>query len=444
MRSLKRQLIGWLSGLLALVAVFAGIVAYSLMREDTSSFLDRQLQLVAGSIDEGSRFDTMQADFLTANPQKKNKELVLQVWLGQSATARTSRPGFDLPRGKTTGFSHGWLHEKKWRIYTIVYPDRTVQVSQSVDVRHDIAKKTAALSLVPFAVLIPLSWLIISIGVGRILKPLGAMAEALTKRDAFCTTPLPAEDVPEEISPLIGAMNTLLLRLRETLELQRHFISDAAHELRTPLAALQLQIDSLFQDCPPADFESRIGALKSGVRRASHLVNQLLKMARHEAKKETLRAEIDLASFVKTRIADFIPVAEKRGIDLGMVRDESVSIQANADDLRNLIDNLLDNAVRYAFANGRVDVSVAASAHQAVIEIVDTGPGIPEHLLSSVFDRFFRVAGQEAEGSGIGLSIAKTIADRESATITLTNRTDRKGLKAAIHFSRKIERFSQC
>ena len=230
-------------------------------------------------------------------------------------------------------------------------------------------------------------------------------------------------------------MNGLILRVRETIDSQRHFMLDAAHELRTPLAALQLQIENLAQSQSQQDLDDRIDELKSGIQRASHLVAQLLHMARYGAEKQTIRSSVDLGQLVKSCIGDFIPVSEKHKIDLGMTQDKSALIWAHAGDLRILFNNLLDNAIRYTPEGGRIDVSIVVDGQKAIVEIMDNGPGIPEALLSRVFDRFFRVGGHETEGSGIGLAIVGAIAKQESAEIGLRNRSDRTGLVAAVSFS---------
>ena len=209
-------------------------------------------------------------------------------------------------------------------------------------------------ALLPIAGLFPLSWILVAIGVSRILKPLSDVTSAVTQRDASSLTPLPTEHIPKEVAPLITEMNGLLLRIQETIESQRHFVLDAAHELRTPLTALQLQIENLSQSCSQNDLDVRIGELKSGMQRASHLVEQLLKMARYDAKNKTTKDEMELSALVKACIGNFIHIAEKRRIDLGMMHDEIATIRANADDLRILFDNLLDNAIRYPKRAGRL------------------------------------------------------------------------------------------
>jgi two-component system OmpR family sensor kinase len=434
MISLKRQLIVWALGLFTVVGLLAGGISYLLALQDANVLLDHQLLLVAGSIDEGSQLSAMQAKYLGESKEEQESDFVIQVWY-ENEKVRSSHPDFDLLKRNSTGYSNVLLHGQRWRAYTIVYPDRTVQVSQSHEVRRKIATNAALRALIPIAGLYPLSWVLVVFGVGHILKPLAKVTKAATQRDASSLDPLPEEHLPTEIAPLVTEMNGLILRVRETIDTQRHFMLDAAHELRTPLAALQLQIENLSQSRSQDDLEVRITDLKSGIQRASHLVGQLLHMARYGAEKQTIRTDLDLGKLVKSCIGDFIPIAEKRRIDLGMIHDEPALIRANAGDLRILFNNLLDNAIRYTPEGGRIDVSIAVLGQKAKVEILDNGPGIPEALLPRVFDRFFRVGGHEIEGSGIGLAIVTAIATQESAEISLSNRQDESGLLAAVSFN---------
>lgn len=434
MKSLKKQLIFWLVSLLTLVGVLAGSVSFYFALEEANGLLDHQLQQIARSVDEGSQLPAMQARFSKENTEERKRDFVIQVWV-EKEPVRSSRPQFDIARTAASGFSDIMWHGDKWRVYTMVHAHRTVQVSQADAVRMDIAVHTAMRVLLPLIVLIPLSGLMIGIVVTHLLRPLQTVTNAAISRDIASPTPLPVCNVPEEISPLIQAINDLIARLGQALELQRQFLSDAAHELRTPLAALQLQIENLSQSQSQADMAMRIEEMRRGSQRASHLVSQLLKIARYEAQSTPLvRTPIHLNSLVKTCIADFIPFADHRGIDLGMVQDDAVNIIGNPEDIRILIGNLLDNALRYTPNGGKVDVAVRLLDSQGLIEINDSGPGIPQALLPRVFDRFFRVAGQEIAGSGIGLAIVNTIALRESIKVTLSNRAT-VGLNARVLFS---------
>ncbi len=425
------QLVVWLIGLLTIVCLLAGSISFLLARDDAKELLDHQLQMLAGSVYEGLHLRDLQEKGSEESEEEKESDYVIQVMpMGESI--RSSRSDVSLPIEKSTGYSDTEVNGKKWRSYTIVYSNRTVQVSQSDEVRSEIATDAALHAMLPIAILIPLSWVLVFFGVGRLLEPIAEVVKALTENDAASLTMLPANRIPDEVVPLVAEMNGLLLRIRETIESQRNFMSDAAHQLRSPLAALQLQIDNVSQNRFGDDFEMLVADLQSGVKRASRLISQLLKMARYEAERNTVRAKVELGEIVKACISNFIPIAEMRGIDLGMTHDETAFIWANADDLGILFDNLLDNAIRYTPRNGRVDVSVVVSGELAIVEIVDSGPGIPDHLLHRVFDRFFRAGGLETEGSGIGLAIVSAIAKQESVQVTMINRQDRKGLISAV------------
>lgn len=434
MRSLKKQLIFWIVGLLTVAGVLASGISFYFAREEANTLLDHQLQEIARSVDEGSQLPAMQASFAKENQKEKERDFVIQVWV-EKAPVVSSRPDFDLPRNAVSGFVDGTWQNSAWRVFTMVHKHRTVQVSQAEDVRFEIATHSAMAVLLPVLVLIPLSWLLVVIVVSRLLKPLETVTEAAIHRDITSNVPLPTENVPQEVTPLIQAINDLIFRLGQALELQRQFLSDAAHGLRTPLTALQLQIENLSQNYSREDLASRIDEMMRGSQRASHMVSQLLRITRYESQhKHTECGEIQLANLVKACIAEYIPLAEDRGIDLGMTRDDSASILGNERDLQILIGNLVDNAIRYTPSGGRVDVSVCISGNNAVVEIIDTGPGIPADILPRVFDRFFRLVGQQIEGTGIGLAIVRAISIRESVEVLLDNRQEGHGLCARVVF----------
>jgi two-component system OmpR family sensor kinase/two-component system sensor histidine kinase QseC len=435
MKSLKKQLIFWLIGLLTLAAVMAGSISFYFAWKEASSLLDQQLSEIASSVDEGSRLPAMQSRFKQKNADQKKRDFIIQVWIGNES-GRSSRPDFKLPRAKTSGFSDQMLNGVKWRAYTIIYPERTVQISQEEDVRFDIAIHSAVRVLLPFLLVIPVSWLLIGIVVSRLMYPLERITDAVIHRDVASQALLPVEHVPQEVAPLILAMNDLIARLSAAIALQRQFLSDAAHELRTPLAALQLQIENLSHPHAREDMDSRIDEMRRGSQRASHLVGQLLKISRYEVQSQpAIACKVDINGVVKACLADFIPLAEHRGIDLGMTHDDVALVMGVAEDLRILLGNLIDNAIRYTPVGGQVDVSVRVVATDVVVEVLDTGVGIPDALLPRIFDRFFRVAGQETEGSGIGLSIVQAIAQRHEAKVVLVNRQDRQGLSARVIFN---------
>jgi len=240
--------------------------------------------------------------------------------------------------------------------------------------------------------------------------------------------------LPDEVRPVAEALNELLGRLRAALDRERAFLADAAHELRTPLTALDLQAQAVV-DAREEDREAALRDLRAGVARVARLVEQLLAIAREQHGTAAVPEPLDLDELVRRTVADFVPLAEAAGIDLGIESAEAVRVVGDADALRRLIGNLLDNAVRYTPADGRVDVVVgreAGAAARAVVTVTDTGLGIPPEERERVFDRFHRVPGTTGTGSGLGLALARSIAGRHGGEVLLQDGPGGRGLRAVL------------
>ncbi|WP_395383972.1 sensor histidine kinase [Mesorhizobium sp. UC22_110] len=243
--------------------------------------------------------------------------------------------------------------------------------------------------------------------------------------------------MPREVIPFVSAINQSLARLRALLEQQQRFISDAAHELRTPLSALQIQIDNLRHNDRDGRFAQRLTEIEAGIGRATGLVAKLLRLARYDAPSSSPPPQpVDLAQLAVDVVAQLTPLAESRSIDLGITRrDEAVAHGVPAD-LDIILGNLIENALHYTPPGGSVDVAVEVAGQEARIEVRDTGPGIPQDDLARVFERFFRARPQDAEGSGLGLAIARAAAQRNNARLSLANREDGSGLVASLVMQR--------
>jgi len=212
-------------------------------------------------------------------------------------------------------------------------------------------------------------------------------------------------------------------------------VQDAAHELRTPITAVALQLENVRRDLPSGACAQSFAQLESGVQRAQRLVDQMLKMSRHEATPPDPAATVDVDAQLRESINTLIGLADQRNIDLGLVAEadsKPAPLRCSAGDLRSVLDNLIENALRYTPEGGVVDVRVLNEGGKLAVEVVDNGPGIPEEMLPRVFDRFFRVPGTGARGSGLGLAIAQSAAQRCGLRIALRNREDRSGLVARI------------
>ena len=244
---------------------------------------------------------------------------------------------------------------------------------------------------------------------------------------------------PDEVRPLVTALNELLARLRAALERERAFMADAAHELRTPLTALHLQMDMLAHAHGETERAAAMATLSAGVQRAIRLVEQMLSMARAEPRASpAAHLPVRLDELAREAVAELVPLADARRIDLGVVSEAAVSVAGDADALRTLLRNLIDNAVRYTGAGGRVDVAVEPASAPAGARLVvsDDGPGIAAADRARVFDRFYRRAGDSTSGSGLGLAIVKTIADAHGAAVELTDNPPGHGLRVVVAFPR--------
>jgi two-component system, OmpR family, sensor kinase len=228
---------------------------------------------------------------------------------------------------------------------------------------------------------------------------------------------------------VVGAINGLIDRHQRAIEQQKQFVSEAAHELRTPLAALQIQVDNL-RNQPNAESVRELG---DGIRRATAMVAQLLRLARLDAPDLPGEgADIDLKELVLSIISDFVPMSTRDGVDLAVAAKESIRIKASDAEVRLLFANLMENAIRYTPRGGSVEVSIERACSNARVEIRDSGIGIPEDALPRIFDRFYRAAPPDIEGTGLGLAIASKIAERSRFDLSVTNRTDGKGVLAQV------------
>jgi two-component system, OmpR family, sensor kinase len=435
--SLRRTAFLWLASLMAAVGISAAAASYFLVRNEAGDFLDNQLRQIA--IYVGDAPPEADGTLPGAAPHDPEDDFVIQVWDAVAKPLRLSDPGADIPRQSKTGFSDISTATDNWRVYTLATPRRTVQVSQEMSVRQELATNASLQAALPIALLIPLSWLTLGWIIDRIMARLNRLAIAAGSRDTTNGTPIPVDDVPAEVIPFVGSINKLLTRLHALLDRQRRFVSDAAHELRTPLTALQIQIDNLRYVNTDRSFAPRVADLQAGIGRVSALVGQLLRLARYDADEPApALALIDLAQIAIATVARLTPLAESRSIDLGVVRQDQAVLFGSLADFEIILGNLIDNSVRYTPSCGTVDVAVEVAGPEVVIEVRDTGPGISKEQMPRVFERFFRAASQDVEGSGLGLAIAKAAADRNRALLSLENRQGGKGLVARLSVSRAI------
>ncbi|MFO1144887.1 MAG: ATP-binding protein [Amaricoccus sp.] len=427
--SLRRTTILTLAGLLTAVGVLAGLASFWIAGQEAREFLDLQLRQMAQLV--GSTAAPSPGDAMP--PHDHEDDLIVELRFADGRPPICSPPGCRFPVATQGGFADLSAKGHRWRVFALALPDRVVQVGQQEEVRREMATGAALAALLPLLLAIPIVWIVIDSVLRRAFGRLAQVSAEIAARDAADLTPIPDDRVPAEVRPLVVAMNVLLERLRTLMGQQRAFVADAAHQLRTPLAALTLEVGNLRADANGSGLPTdRLALVEAAVRRASALVGQLLRLARHEAEPRRARTLVPLADTVVDAIGTVAPLAAARGVDLGLVARVEVQAMGDRDDFRTLIETLLENAVRYTPEGGLVDVEMRAEPGGTAILVRDTGPGVPEHALPRVFERFFRVEGQNAEGSGLGLAIADLIARRHRLGLSLGNRGDVGGAEARL------------
>ncbi len=413
MRSVRRTLLFALLGGVAAVTLVAVVATYRIARQEIDALLDYHLRETALSLSDRA--------LARAGAGASEGDLVIQIWDQRGARLYLSRPGAGLPAGAELGFATVHAPSGGWRVYSTMIGDEVVQVAQPLELREELAFSAVRRTLAPVLSLLPLLALLVWGIVGRSLEPLQRLAGAAASRTPAALEPFDEASVPEEAVPLVRALNDLLARLRSALASQRAFVADAAHELRTPLAALKVQTQ-LARTADGPERAAALADLEAGLDRATHVVRQLLTLARLEpgAEAGASRAPVSLAELAREAVADHAPLAERRGVDLGATRvaDDAIAL-ADAGGLRTLLANLVDNAVVYTPGGGRVDVSAGVEGGRPFLEVADTGPGIPAAERERVFDRFYRLPGAPGSGSGLGLAIARAIAERDGAAVVL-------------------------
>lgn len=435
MNSLRNRLLAWLLGAVALVGATGAWVSYRNALAEANSFFDDHLRQTALLLrDQAYGFSPT-----PGLPQEiPDYDFVVQVWTLDGVRVYLSRPHTVLPGLTTLGLSTVATPNGRWRVFGVEARGRIIQVAQPMNVRERRAARLALKTIVPFAFLLPALAFVVVLIVGRTMRPVRQFAAVLRSRKRGALDPLDGGTLPDEIRPVATALNDLLVRLKESVERERSFIADAAHELRTPFTALDLQVQSLRAETAGAAHDAAVQGLETGVARATRLVEQLLALAREERDGNREHEAVALVDLARDVIEEMLPLADTRGVDLGMERADTVRVGGDREALRVLIRNLLDNAIRYSPAATQVDVSVErrdGAEPRALLVVSDGGPGIPPPERERVFDRFYRVPGTASPGSGLGLALVRLIAAHHHAHIQLGAGPDGRGLRVSVEFA---------
>jgi signal transduction histidine kinase len=422
--SLRRRLFAWLGAWILVVGLLAAALAFAIEYDGANKLQDTQLKQLAAVL-ALNPLPTTALPFEPRSPGDSQTHLVIKR-LGATAPDVDAGTGLALAEPLRPGLQTIEQGEVQWR--AIVSQDAVGQrfaVAQHMAQRNDLALEVAALTLLPLVLSIPVLLLIVNGVLTRAFAPMSAMTAEVDRLDGSQLTALDERPVPLEALPLVQAINRMMRRLAVVLEQQRRLVSDAAHELRTPVAALIVQADNVQHVSLSPEATTRMAALRQGLARMSSLIDQLLHFARVQGATAAMTQRLDLNQLVRSAIEDVLPMAQAKNVDLGCPRIDEATIHGDPLNVQALVRNAVDNAVRYTPSGGSVDVSVLAEDGEVCVVVEDTGPGIAREDLKRVFEPFVRVLGSDESGSGLGLAIARTAAQALGGRIELGERSDR-------------------
>ncbi len=444
MKSLRMRLALWVLAGTALALLGAGIGSYYIAREQVNGLFDAQMEALVTRL----LVAPQQLRPLFSGPTIRDESddeghspgpnpHGFQIQVGDAAgLLRLGNVGFPLlPRD---GFWNVRVGKTGYRVYQARQGGLVAQVAQRAQDRVWLSANYAFEGVLPYFFLAPALAFMVWWGVGRGLRPMRRLAGDVARRGEDDLAALPGDELPLEMRPLVAALNRLMARLDQALQRQRHFIADAAHELRTPLAALALQVEVAAAERDPAARAALLEELRGGITRAGRLVTQLLDLARLGPESAVQFEELELSEFVRQTVADYFPLAECQGIDLGVAGLERILIEAEPVSLRLLLGNLLDNALKYTTRGGRVDVSVLVEPVPR-LRVADTGAGIPPEEREHMFERFRRGEAVTEAGSGLGLAIVAEAALRNRARVSLLDSAAGMGLCVEVAFPPAVE-----
>ena len=430
MRSIRARLLVGLLLLVAVVSLIVGAITYRRVLGEASTLFDYQLRQMALSL--GDEASYLSGYALPANPA--NSDFVIQIW-DVSSGRRIRSPGFPFLDSATLGYSDLSVQNERWIVYALETQTSVIQVAQPWAVRDRLAREAALRVLGPLLLVLLFMAAAAAWIVGHALRPLKGITTQIEHRDIHSLSPVAAADLPAEVSPLVVELNRLLVRLAAAFASQRDFVADAAHELRSPLTALSLQLQLVERARDDAERDLATSRLRAGIERATHLVSQMLTLARNEPEGVPVNAATaGLGPLVRDAVSEVQPLAQQRRIRIEPDVADDVAVRADAEALRILVRNLLDNAVRYSPEDSTVSVRASRKpGGPTVLEVTDQGPGIAAADRPRAFARFYRAPDAREGGSGLGLAIVKAIAERHGAQVDLAD-ADPHGLRVLVTF----------
>lgn len=436
--SLRRRLVVLL--LAAIAATWTAIIVYSYIdiRHESEELLDAHLAQSAALILAQAEHGLEEIEVEHASQFRESARVAFQLWeRGRTLRLHSSHAPNTLFSAKTTGFSDVIVDGREWRVFSAWtrHHEHLVQVAERSASRREITDAMIGNLLLPLLIALPLLGFLAWLVVAHALKPLARLGREVAARAAVNLAPLGPQEAPLEIRPLIDNLNNLFSRVSRLIEHERRFNADAAHELRTPLAALMTQAQVARAATGDAERNRALENVVAGCVRAARLVDQMLTLARLEPDDAIGRCGIfDLHALARQVIAEIAPLALERSLDLQLAESGEIMVPGNSDLIGIALRNLTDNALRYSPDGGHVEIRAALDNGSALISVIDRGPGLSAEERGKVGQRFYRVLGSGATGSGLGLSIVHRIAALHGGSLTLDAAEGGHGLKADLRW----------
>jgi len=377
---------------------------------------------------------------VSVHPRNYEPEVGFQAYDPQGELIAATSNFADLPPPTTEerGFRDIQHGGRLWRTFTLKNrANLVIRIGERSDNRSDIARGLVIEHALPLVVGLPLLALLVSLAVKRGLRPVAVLTEMLDRRTPGSRKPMPADYAPSEIKPLIVALNQQLERLEDALDREHRFATDVAHELRTPLAATMIHLESAMISDDPTEVEFTVRHAQQSMARLGRRIEQILAMARLEAGAASQqRTPLDLVRIATEVIEELAPLIVEKDIEVGLTHEEDlIVVPGHEVALTAMFRNLIENALRYTEPEGQVDVSIRREGPQAVIDIRDNGPGIPEDRRQAVFQRFHREVESATRGYGLGLSIVQRAIELHDASIDLLESPQGRGLLVRIRMA---------
>ena len=421
--SIQRRLSIWLSIVILVAGLIAGGISYYMAYRDATISQDAQLSQVAAALSHGSYKDAAPSKDVE---EDESIDAFFVIPVGGLPKPASATNDVVLPAAIKEGLQTVVQGEKAWRVkVTRDSNGERFGVVQSIESRAEDARESAQLTLLPIAFLVPLLLVAVHVTLKTLFSSLAHLSRQVDEASGASLTVITDERVPQELVPFVAAVNRLLVRLGQSLAQQGRFIADAAHEMRSPVAALMVQAENVQYCALSSEAEQRLALLRSGLARMAAMQDQLLSFARARTPSSASPQVIDLDFVVRHAIEELLPLATSKGIDVGCPRLDSVQVLGEMRHAVSLVRNALDNAIRYTPAGGSVDLELYRQGPFAHFIVEDTGPGIRATDLANVFEPFVRVLGTQEPGSGLGLAIVRAAADAMSGTVELSARRDR-------------------